>query len=67
MSPLGLSQDEELRIGLEDMSLSNILNGLPVNQCCEELIRAYLRGYHTVRPLFNMELFLRQAQELSLW
>lgn len=67
MSPLGLSEDEELHLAPENMSLNNVVNGLPISECCEELIRAYLRGYHTVKPLFDSKSFLRETRKLASW
>lgn len=49
------------------MSLTDIAYELPVGQPCEALIRAYFKGYHTMKPLFNGQLFLEEARRLMSW
>ncbi|KAI7316369.1 hypothetical protein KC315_g10795 [Hortaea werneckii] len=56
-----------LPVADESISRANIIDAIPSNEACEELLWAYFRGYHTMRPLFNGLAFLEEVQAFQLW
>ncbi|RMY82898.1 hypothetical protein D0862_11862 [Hortaea werneckii] len=51
----------------ESISRANLIDAIPPSEACEELLWAYFRGYHTMRPLFNGLSFLEEVQAFQLW
>lgn len=51
----------------ENMSLSEVAYQLPVGDSYEVLVRAYFHGYHTMKPLFNGNAFLGEADNFVAW
>ncbi|KAI7051776.1 hypothetical protein KC362_g31 [Hortaea werneckii] len=51
----------------ESISRANLIDAIPPSEACEELLWAYFRGYHTMKPLFNGLSFLEEVQAFQLW
>ena len=47
--------------------MTELTHELPSGQSFEALVRAYFTGYHTMKPLFNGQLFLQEARKLMSW
>jgi hypothetical protein len=65
--PLRSWNGDAAHLLLENMSIADLVDVLPTGEQCEELISAYFRGYHTMKPTFNGHAFLAEARDLQLW
>jgi hypothetical protein len=52
---------------LRDISISGNIKSLPSDGHTEVLMNAYFRGCHTIRPLFDREVFESEARDLLAW
>jgi hypothetical protein len=63
----GFLRDGQIHVPAESMSLDAIADQLPTGKSCDVLIRAYFKGYHTVKPLLNGHFFLEESSKIALW
>lgn len=66
-TPEAISRLDNDCLSPENMTLMDIAYELPVGQPYDALIRAYLQGYHTMKPLFDATTFLDEAHRFLSW
>lgn len=65
--PLRSWSEDTAFLSPEKTSLAEVIHHLPSSEQCDTLIQAYFRGYHTMKPLFNISSFLGEVQQLQTW